>query len=234
MLSQALDKRLNFLPYKLQLILSKIGVKKPLRFFQAKDTSYETLLSDYVNKDGLKKEVYTEKYLKLFENASNLPALQTNIDIQHTLFGARQSQVTKEKGRPEFVYEENDIEIFIYRWKSHGVRIRYTIHFYKNRVFFINCNFIAPNAAQKKIIIDSIAQKYGVDNLPGKELTKHVTRDNNDNMIFIDDNVWGIKVNYLNNKNADWFKGMSNEIYVELKKQRSIEIAQEKWLNATI
>lgn len=163
---------------------------------------YENILQQYIKADN---------YINIFLKKTDLRSLHTDIDILPYLLGKSIKNIIRIKGNPEYVFKEKDISIFVYKRKINGIKDRCKIHFYKNKVFFVNHNYPSINEKDKTYVIQAVEHKYLNANDFNIDIPNCKIIDNNNSMIFIDDLV-GLKISYFSNQESEWFIGMSLEI----------------------
>lgn len=167
-------------------------------------------------------------YLNIFNSSVNLRPIDTDIEIQPTIFGADTRAVLSKYGKPVFVLNESKLTIFVYKMKFNGMKTRCEIHFYNNTVFLINYHYSQLTATEKNCIIKTISDKYinqGMDD----DIRNSKIIDRNNNILYINDILEGINITYLGNKESVWHRDLITEIDARKEKQNN-KIKLEKKL----
>ena len=163
---------------------------------------YKAILNQYVN---------FSNYTNILNSTLNLNSIPSTIDIQPALLGADIKSILLKYGKPVFVFNENKITIFIYKWKLNKLKTRCEIHFYNKTAFLVNYNYNQLNSNEKDYIIRTIAHKYtGTDGEIDIRNCKLMDRKNN--MLGVTDFLEGLKVTYLSSKESEWHSGLTSDI----------------------
>jgi len=176
------------------------------------------IVRNYLKRDDYEKYVLTQNikkqaFLQTLNNLSSLNNIQTQTAIQPALLGRSMREVIKENGKPTLVLREGGISVFIYRWRYKLLKNKCIITFYKNQVFLITFCYQSSELNYKHNIIKLINQKYLDPELFYPEILNHKITDNNNNIIFMDEDAFGLKINYLFDKDSYWFNLMIQELY---------------------
>lgn len=222
MITIALTKRFQYL-FKIGQALSDLKKKTFLNAGYSKSSEYYTaVLNQYLNFGS---------YLNIFSKASNLNSIQTNIDIQSDILGADIKSIIGKNGKPDFVFSENKLTIYLYKWKFNGLKIRCEIHFYNNKAFLVNYNYNILSNTEKDYVIKTIAQKYLNQDTGNLNIQNSKIIDKNNNMLFIND-LLDYKVTYFSNKESGWLLGLTNEINEKKKKEIvKTRLAEKRFYN---
>jgi hypothetical protein len=166
----------------------------------------------------------------MFTNAIGLNAIQTNSTIQTDILGANSKGVIAKNGKPTYIFTEDKITIYVYKWKFNNLKTRCEIHFYNNKAFLVNYTYNMLTKADKVFITKTITQKYLDRNIDIKDCK--ITDDNN-NVLFINDGM-EFKVTYLSTKNSDWYDNMKNDINIKKEKRKAKSKLAEQRLYSKI
>jgi len=112
---------------------------------------YESILKQYIK---------AANYINIFPKKIDLNSLHTDIDILPDLLGKDVKFIIRKKWYPDYVFNEKNVSIYIYKRKINGINDRLKIHFYKNIVFFVNHNFTSINEKNKSYVIKAVQNKY--------------------------------------------------------------------------
>jgi hypothetical protein len=224
-MSTIIEMKKAFHHYGLFKILSYLNINQ----FSSKSyvrswAYYENILQQYIK---------AANYLNIFSKKIDLKAIRTDIDILPHFLGKSYKNILRIKGNPEYFFKEKDICIFVYKRKINGLNDRCKIHFYKNKVFLVNHYYPSTKAKDKIYVIKSVGYKYLNSTDFNIDITNCKIIDNNNNMIFIDD-IIGLKVSYISNKDSEWFKGMLLEIEATDEIKNAKIKSQEKRFIASI
>ncbi len=164
---------------------------------------YKAVLGQYVNHAS---------YLDIYKGTINLRTLQTNVRVQPGVLGADARHVIAMHGKPEFVFSEKDLSIFVYKWKFNGLKTRCEVHLHKNKAFLVNYIYNHLDTTERDYIFKSINQKYLGQYQHEVDLVNGKISDANNNVLFIDDYLLGLKITYLSNCESDWYEAMTAEV----------------------
>ncbi|MGZ3766493.1 MAG: hypothetical protein ACXVB0_14840 [Mucilaginibacter sp.] len=172
-------------------------------YYHGNTAYYKAVLSQYVN--------FTS-YINIFNNTINLGSIHTEMDVQPDVLGAQAKDLVDRYGKPNFIFTEKDLAVFVYKWKFNGLKTRCEIHFYKNKAFLVNYIYNQLDKTEKDYIISTITRKYLSQYVNEVNLDSTKIVDNNNNVLFINDFLMGFKVTYLSNIESDWFEAMAGEV----------------------
>jgi len=164
---------------------------------------YKAVLGQYVN---------YASYLDIYKGTIQLSSLQTDISVQPDVLGADARNVIAKHGKPEFIFNEKDLSIYVYKWKFNGLKTRCEVHLYKNKAFLVNYIYNQLDISERDYIIKSITQKYLDKYVQEVDLVNSKISDRNNNVLFIDDYLLGLKVTYLSNCESDWYEAMTADV----------------------
>jgi hypothetical protein len=187
-----------------------------------KNTYYRAILNQYTNFCS---------YTNILNETANLNSIESNADIQPRMLGANTKSIVSKYGKPVFVFSENKITIYVYKWKFNELKTRCEIHFYNGTVFLVNYIYNQLNSDEKNYIVKTITQKYiGQDE--DTDIMNCKVTDRNNNIIRISDFFEGLKVTYLSNKSLGWHLGLISDINLQKENQKSkIRLAERLFYN---
>ena len=161
---------------------------------------FKASLTEYFNLDS---------YIRLLYKTAELNPVYTNVDIEPDTLGCDNKDVLLKYGKPDFIFNNNKLKIFVYGRMLNKLKIRYEIHFYDNKVFLLSQTYRHINSEDKNYLITSTIAKYSVRDV--NILNCKIT-DNNNNVALISDYLHGLRISYLSNRESGWFAGMTREI----------------------
>ncbi|MFI5161655.1 MAG: hypothetical protein ACHQHN_10285 [Sphingobacteriales bacterium] len=164
---------------------------------------YKAVLGQYVN---------YASYLDIYKGTINLRSIQTDVNVQPNVLGADAGHVIAMHGKPEFVFSEKDLSIYVYKWKFNGLKTRCEVHLHKNKAFLVNYIYNQLDVSERDYILKSINQKYLDQYMHELDLVNSKISDKNSNVLFIDDYLLGLKITYLSNCESDWYEAMTAEV----------------------
>jgi hypothetical protein len=184
---------------------------------------YKAILGQYVN---------FSSYIGIYNNSLKLNTVHTESDVQPSVLGCEAKAVVNRFGKPDFVFNENNLSVFVYKWKLNGIRTRCEVHLYKHKAFLVNYIYNNLEKSQRDYIGDSITAKYLSQYTSGVDLMTTKISDKNSNILFMDNFLMGLKVTYLSNCESDWFEAMGN--FAEEKKakhEEKMRINEKRFFN---
>lgn len=184
---------------------------------------YRAVLNQYVNLNS---------YLSIYEYSTDLNSLPTYIDIQPNMLGVTTKNIISSHGNPTFVFNENKLTIFVYKWKVNGSKTRCEVHFYNDKAFLVNYNYNRLSFSEKEYILKTFSEKYLDQIVTDPDIRAFKIIDKNDNLFYINDWLEGFKINYLCSKKSDWYENMTADI--EAKKDKvtaKIRLAEKRFFN---
>jgi len=156
-------------------------------------------------------------YTNIVNDTVNLNSIPGNIDIQPNILGADTKSVRAKYGKPVFVFNDNKITIFIYKWKFNKLKTRCEVHFYNKTAFLVSYNYSQLTNSQKNYVIKTVAHKYtGTDGEIDIRNCKII--DKNNNMLGVSDFLEGLKVTYLLAKESGWYLDLTADINRKMEK----------------
>jgi hypothetical protein len=184
---------------------------------------YKAVLGQYVNFNS---------YIGIYNNSLKLNTVHTEADVQPSVLGGETKDVINRFGKPDFVFNESNLSVFVYKWKINGIRTRCEVHLYKNKAFLVNYIYNHLEKSQRDYIGNSITAKYLSQYTSEVDLMTTKISDRNSNILFMDNFLMGLKVTYLSNCESDWFEAMGN--FAEARKARHEEkmrISEKRFFN---
>ena len=162
---------------------------------------YKAVLGQYVNFNS---------YISIYNNSLNLGSVHTDVDVQPNVLGCEAKAVMNRFGKPDFIFNEKSLSVFVYKWKLNGIRTRCEVHLYKNKAFLVNYIYNHLEKSQRDYISDSIKAKYLNQYVSEVDMMTTKISDRNSNILFMDNFLMGLKVTYLSSCECDWFEAMAN------------------------
>ncbi|HEY2580619.1 MAG TPA: hypothetical protein VGI43_02360 [Mucilaginibacter sp.] len=191
-------------------VISDFGKKIFINNFYYRTSSYsKAILSEYAN---------FSNYVHIFDDTSKLSTMQTETAIQKNMIGADAKSIIDKHGKPEFIYKENDISVFVYKWKFNSLKTRCEIHLFRNKVFLINYTYNQLNQSERSYVLETLSNKYIGKVLTEAEMFQSKICDKENNVLFVDDFMQGLKVTYLSSCEADWYEAMKAEMNIRKNK----------------
>jgi hypothetical protein len=184
---------------------------------------YKAVLGQYVNFGN---------YISIYKGTINLRSIQTDTDVQPGILGADARHVIAMHGKPEFIFSEKDLSIYVYKWKLNGLKTRCEVHMHKNKAFMVNYIYNQLDVSERDYVIKSITKKYLDQYQHEVDLLNSKISDKNNNVLFVDDFLVGLKVSYLSNCESDWYETMM--AYVNDKASRDAvraRISEKRFFN---
>jgi hypothetical protein len=168
--------------------------------FHSNTTYYKTLLDQYVD---------FASYIDIFKGTIQLRSIQTDVNIQPAMLGADAGAVMSTHGKPDFIFKEKNLSIYVYKWKLNGLKTRCEVHLYKSKAFFVNYAYNKPDRSEQEYILNSITRTYLGQYTNKVDLINTKLCDRNNNVLFINDSRMAMKVSYLSNCESDWYEAMA-------------------------
>jgi hypothetical protein len=169
-------------------------------FYYSSIGYYKAILSQYVN---------FANYLDIYKGTIQLSTIQASADIKPDVLGADFKQVAAKYGKPDFIFKENNLLVFVYKWKFNGLKTRCEIHFFSGKAFLVNYTYNQLDKGEREYIINTICKKYLGEYQNEVDLVKSKVSDRNNNVLFMNDYMMGLKVTYLSNCESDWYEAMT-------------------------
>jgi hypothetical protein len=219
------EKKRTFIHQRLYKMFSYFNINRfPNKKYLKSRGYYENILEQYIE---------PENYINIFSNKIALRSLPTDIDILPDLLGKNVKDIIRLKGNPEYIFQEKDISIFIYKKNINGIDNRSKIHFYKNKVFLVNHTYPSITEQEKIYVIRAVGHKYLNTNNLNTDIRNYKIIDKNNNIIFIDD-LMGLKISYFSDNESEWFIDMSLEIKANNELKNAEILLKEKHFFANI
>jgi hypothetical protein len=163
---------------------------------------YRAILNQYAN---------ICSYTNILNETANLNPIQSDISVQPRMLGASIKSIISKYGKPIFVFNENKITIYIYKWKFNDLKTRCEIHFYNDTAFLVNYNYNQLDTREKNYIVKTIAKKY-----TGKDTEIDIRNckivDDKNNMVCVSEFLEGLKITYLSDQELGWHVGLTTDI----------------------
>ncbi|HTI59081.1 hypothetical protein [Mucilaginibacter sp.] len=172
-------------------------------YYHSNTSYYKTLLSQYTN---------FSNYTEIFAGSTKLSTIHTCINIQQGILGANARAVTGKYGKPDFIFTEKSLSIYVYKWRFNGLKTRCEVHLYNDKVFLVNYVYNQLAKHERDYIVDTIAGKYLEKCSNRVDLMHSKISDNNNNVLMVDDFLMGLKITYLSTSESDWYERMISEI----------------------
>jgi len=188
-------------------------------YYHSNSAYYKAVLSQYVN--------FTS-YINIYTNTINLSSIHTDVDIQTAILGADSKHLIAQYGKPNFIFTDKNLSVFVYKWKFNGLKTRCEIHFYNSKAFLVNYIYNQMDNVEKNYVIKAITQKYLNQYTNDIDLGHSKITDKNNNVLFINDFLMGFKVSYLSSSESDWFEAMLGELNAKKARQNAIMKYSEK------
>ncbi|MBS1531921.1 MAG: hypothetical protein JSU01_16580 [Bacteroidetes bacterium] len=184
---------------------------------------YKAVLSQYVNYNS---------YINIYNKTLKLGTVHTGAPIQSNILGMEARAVTGKYGKPDFVFTEKNLAVYVYKWKLNGIRTRCEVHFYKNRSFLVNYIYNQLDKRQMSYITDSVMAKYMNQYVGEIDLMTTKLSDRNHNVLFMDNFLMGLKLSYMSSCENDWYEAMADFVN-ERKARQEIKahIAEKRFFN---
>jgi hypothetical protein len=154
--------------------------------------------------------------------------VHTEVPIQANILGMEARVVTGKYGRPDFVFNEKFLSVYVYKWKMNGIRTRCEVHFYKNKSFFVNYIYNQLDKRQVEYITNSVMSKYMGNYIGEIDLMTTKMSDRNHNVLFMDNFLTGLKLSYMSNCENDWYEAMADFVNERKARQETKAHIEEK------
>jgi hypothetical protein len=205
-------------------ILSDLG-KKILSgsLYYSNTNYYKAVLGQYVNFNS---------YINIYNRSQKLGSIHTDIAIQPSILGAEARAVTAKHGKPDFVFTEKTLSVFVYKWKLNGIRTRCEVHFYKNKAFLVNYIYNQLEKRQRDYISGSIISKYLGSYKGEVDLMSTKISDRDYSVLFMDHFLMGLKVSYMSSCECDWYEAMADFVNDrKAKQEEKMRISEMRFIN---
>ena len=151
-------------------------------------------------------------YIELFKTAAKLRSISTITDIQPDILGSNIESTLVKYGKPDFIFNDNKLMIYLYSRKLNELKIRYEIHFYSNKVFAAHYIYQKLAHDDKNYLINKLKDEYLAPDIDWADICKSKIIDKNHETVFLKEFLGGLQITYLSGKELDWFTGMTAEI----------------------
>jgi hypothetical protein len=203
-------------------MLADLTTKKHFFYDKIINLFYNLRIYRYSVADKTKTNVYYEYnldqsftpdyYINFLNLTTGLKAVITQVSIQPNILDLDTAEIIKRHGKPGFVFKENDITVFIYKWDFNGLKNRCKVHFYKNKAFLVNHDYPSISADDKQFLKNTFLQKYLKNEGQAIDVLKCKIADGSGNIAFFNQVLLGLHVSYLSNTASAWFTGMTYDI----------------------
>jgi hypothetical protein len=170
-------------------------------FYYSNTNYYRAVLSQYVN---------FASYVHIFNGTGQLNTIHTDKNIQPDILGADARCVILKHGKPDFIFTDKSLSVYVYKWKFNGLKTRCEVHLYKNKAFLVNYIYNQLEKDEREYILNTVANKYLDKYLTKVNLDKSKISDKNNNVLFVSDFLTGLKISYLSNCESDWYEEMAS------------------------
>jgi hypothetical protein len=191
--------------------------------YHGNSSYYKAVLGQYVN---------CASYIDIFKGTIKMRSIQTDVNIQPDVLGADARNVIAKHGKPDFIFTEKELSIYVYKWKFNGLKTRCEVHLHNNKAFLVNYIYNQLDISERDYVIKSINNKYLDQYTHELDLVNSKISDKNSNVLFIDEYLLGLKVTYLSNCESDWFEAMMAEVNSRRAIQDArIKVGERRFLN---
>jgi hypothetical protein len=192
-------------------------------YYHGNSAYYKSVLSQYSN---------FSNYIGIFTESIKLSTIHTAADIQSGILGCNTRAVINRYGKPDFIFTEKDLSIYVYKWKFNGLKTRCEIHIYNDKTFLVNYVYNQLAKSERDYIVKTITAKYLDKYVNEIDLTRSKISDKNNNLLMIDDYLMGLKVTYISTSESDWYERMISEISQKKARQdEKIKIGDRRLYN---
>lgn len=201
-------------PRNLNFLLKKGGLFTDFRkkilsgnlfgpYYTSNSAYYKAVLSHYAN---------FSSYTSLFTDSMDLNTIHTNVDIQQSVLGKSSKSVIARHGKPDFVFTDKKLSIFVYKWKFNGLKTRCEVHLYNGQAFLVNYIYNNLDKSERSYILNTVTSKYLSKYENQVDFQQSKISDRNNNLLMIEDFLMGLKITYLCSSESDWYEAMVTEL----------------------
>jgi hypothetical protein len=184
---------------------------------------YKAVLGQYVN---------FKSYINIYKGSLDRRSIHTDIDIQSDILGADSKDILARYGKPEFIFHEKALSVFVYKWRLNGLRTRCEVHFYKHKAFLMNYIYNQLSRNEVEYISNSFVTKYLDQQVSEVDLMTAKISDKNNNILFMDNFLVGMKVTYMSNCESDWFEAMGTYVdEITAKREEKARVNERRFFN---
>jgi hypothetical protein len=184
---------------------------------------YKAVLGQYVNYNS---------YINIYNRSQKLGSVHTDVPIQTNILGAEARAVIAKHGKPDFVFTEKTLSVYVYKWKLNGIRTRCEVHLFKNKAFLVNYIYNQLEKRQKEFISDSIMSKYLSMYTSQVDLMSTKISDRNSSTLFMDNFLMGLKITYMSSCECDWYEAMADFVNDrKAKQEEKMRIGEKRFFN---
>jgi len=208
--------------------IKKAGVFSDVRrmfggYYNSNSAYYKAVLSQYSN---------FSSYVGIFSESTKLSTMHTNVDIQRGVLGKSSKSVIARHGKPDFVFSEKKLSIFVYKWKFNGLKTRCEVHLYNDQAFLVNYIYNQLDKSERDYIVKSVTGKYLEQYENQVDFSNGKISDRNNNVLMIDDFLMGLKITYMCNAESDWYEALLTEINDRKEKQETrVKQSERRFFN---
>jgi hypothetical protein len=161
---------------------------------------------------SLTKYCNLNSYIDLFKTTIHLKSMSTKTDIEPDVLGGNVEDTLVKYGKPDFIFEKNKLMIYLYSRKLNDLKIRYEIHFCNAKVFSVHYIYQRVANADKEYLVTKLKDKYLRQDFKDAKICLIKIIDRNNNTVFMNEFLGGLRITYLSNKKLDWFAEMTAQI----------------------
>jgi len=172
-------------------------------YYHSNTTYYKSVLGQYSN---------FSSYIGIFKGLVKLSTIHTDVDIQPGILGEDSRSVVTKHGKPDFIFTDKNLSIYIYKWKFNGLKTRCEIHLYNDQAFLVNYIYNQLDKSESDYIVKTITGKYLNKYVSEIDLAYSKIGDRNNNVLMVEDFLMGLKVTYMSNSESDWYEKMISEM----------------------
>ncbi|MEZ4804165.1 MAG: hypothetical protein R2852_01385 [Bacteroidia bacterium] len=156
--------------------------------------------SDLVENFTNSTESQFENIIYLWKNSFNKSSVNTDKQIQFSKyfkFGSSINLVLNMCGKPKYVLDKKGfkMDILIYMLKVKNCDVKFELHFYDGKLFFLNYTYLDIPDTEKQHVIQAICEKHQINNLK-HQIYKSVITDSDGNAITFENGTY-FSVNYF-------------------------------------
>jgi len=192
-------------------------------YYHSNAAYYNAVLGQYAN---------FSNYIGVFNESMKLSTLHTEIIIQPGILGANSKSVISQHGKPDLIFTDKNLSIYVYKWKFNGLRTRCEVHLYKGQAFMVNYIYNQLDKSERNYIIKSVTGKYFNKYVNEIDFAHSKISDRNSNTLIMDDYMMGLKITYLSNCESDWYEAMIGEVNDRKARQDArVRVIEKRFMN---
>jgi hypothetical protein len=156
--------------------------------------------SGLINNVSNSTESQFENIIYLWKNSFNKTSINTDKHVtfsKHFKFGSSINLVLNMCGKPTFVLDKKGfkMDILIYMLKVKNCDVKFELHFYDGKLFFLNYTYKDIPDTEKQYVIQAICEKHQIDILK-HQIYKRLITDSDGNAISFENDKY-FSVNYF-------------------------------------